>query len=212
MVHLSVMIVQELFDASRWPPLRGDYVVCDPQRPVAVVTLASRIGPQGAAIYGPCKTENLGVEKVVANIISNPNIRFLLICGQESKGHLPGDAILALHRNGIDGAGKITGARGAIPFIENIPPEAISRFQRQVELVDRIGMEDISEIEDLVQALSLKSEPYPEPPFMVVKKRHARKEVHVRGGDVIFGSGTVLDSGAWTVAEPGAQEQSDEGA
>jgi tetrahydromethanopterin S-methyltransferase subunit A len=172
---------------------------------VAVVTLASHLCPRGAAIYGPCKTENLGVEKVVANIISNSNIRFLLICGQESKGHLPGDALAALHRNGVDQAGKIIGSKGAIPFIENISAEAISRFQGQVEVVDRAGLEDLAEIDRIVLELSLGAEPYPQPPFMVAKRRRRREAAFVMGGDVVLGSGVVLDSGAWMVAEVQAQ-------
>ena len=50
---------------------------------VALVTLGDRIDfpRDNVAVYGPMKTENLGVEKVVANIISNPNIRFLIVCG-----------------------------------------------------------------------------------------------------------------------------------
>jgi len=76
-------------DHDPWPPVRGDYVVGNPGAGVAVVTLASQLHIRGAAIVGPCKTENLGVEKIVANIISNVNIRFLLICGAESKGICP---------------------------------------------------------------------------------------------------------------------------
>ncbi len=67
--------------ADGWPVISGDYIVGDPESPVAVTTLASHIEADlnGAAIAGPCKTENLGIEKVVANIISNPNIRFLIL-------------------------------------------------------------------------------------------------------------------------------------
>lgn len=192
--------------ACNWPPLRGDYVVCNPEGGVAVVTLASHLCPRGAAIYGPCKTENLGVEKVVSNIISNSNIRFLLICGQESKGHLPGDAISALHKNGIDPAGKIIGSKGAIPFIENIPAEAITRFQRQIEVMNRAGLEDLSEIDRIVLELSLRAEPYPQPPFLVAKRRQRHEAVQVMGGDVILGSGVVLDSGTWMVTGEQTQE------
>ena len=71
--------------ADNWPVVSGDYIVGDPESPVAVTTLASHNedipAAAGAAIAGPCKTENLGIEKVVANIISNPNIRFLILCG-----------------------------------------------------------------------------------------------------------------------------------
>jgi tetrahydromethanopterin S-methyltransferase subunit A len=191
------------YDPRSWPPIRGDYRLDDPESRIAVVTLASNLGAAGAAIFGPCKTENLGVEKVVANLISNSNLRFLLVCGEESKGHLPGDSILALHRNGIDSEGRIVGSGGAIPFIENLSGEAIERFQRQVEVIDRIGLVDVGEIEAIVREYRGLSEPFPEPPMVVVKRR-ARRAISgadAPSGDAIFGEGFVLDASAWLVAE-----------
>ena len=84
--------------ADGWPVISGDYIVGDPESPVAVTTLASHIEAElsGAAIAGPCKTENLGIEKVVANIISNPNIRFLILAGAEVQGHITGQSFKAL--------------------------------------------------------------------------------------------------------------------
>jgi len=181
--------------------LRGDYSLGDPDSRIAVVTLASHLMAKGSAIWGPCKTENLGVEKVVANLISNTNIRFLLICGDESKGHLPGDSIIALHKNGIDADGRIIGSRGAIPFIENLAREAIERFQRQVVLIDRIGLVDEGEIEEIVREHRSLSEPFPEPPMEVVKKRAMRPREGPSSGDAVFGEGVVLDASAWVVAE-----------
>jgi tetrahydromethanopterin S-methyltransferase subunit A len=100
---------------------------------------------KGAAICGSCKTENLGLEKVIANIISNPNIRFILLCGTEVKGHLAGQTMLALHKNGVKD-GRVVGAEGAIPFIENLADEAIKRFQEQCELVNIMESEDVGAI------------------------------------------------------------------
>ncbi len=184
-----------------WPPLRGDYVVGDPEGSVAVVTLASQLRARYAAIIGPCKTENLGIEKIVANVISNSNIRFLLICGVESKGHLPGDTILALHRNGIDQNGRIIGSKGAIPFIQNLTPEAVKRFQDQVVVVDRIGLVNEQEIEGLIGEYSLRSLPYPAEPFQVVKKRAVRANVMPGTGDLFLGSRVAMDTSSWLVLE-----------
>ncbi|WP_303247883.1 tetrahydromethanopterin S-methyltransferase subunit A [uncultured Methanobrevibacter sp.] len=136
--------------AEGWPVISGDYIVGDPESPVAVTTLASHIEGDlsGAAIAGPCKTENLGVEKVVANIISNPNIRFLILSGAEVQGHITGQSFKALHENGCDPEKKsINGATGAIPFVENIPLEGIDRFQQQLEIVDMIDVEDTGAIQ-----------------------------------------------------------------
>ena len=184
-----------------WPPVRGDYTVGNPTARVAVVTLASQIRIDGAAISGPCKTENLGIEKIVANIISNCSIRFLLICGAESKGHLPGNTILALHRNGIDDHGRIVGSNGAIPFIQNLPQEAVDRFQKQVELIDRIGLEDVAQIDHLIKTYNILSEPYPQEPFPIAVRRTRSFEVQCGEGHLLLGSGVVMDAIAWMVME-----------
>lgn len=133
-----------------WPTIKGEYDVGNVENCVAVITLGSHLpgGPQldaGAAITGPCKTENLGIEKVVAHIISNPNLRFLLITGSEVKGHITGQAMSSMHANGVED-NRIVGATGAIPYIENINEEAMERFQQQVECVELIGTEDMGEI------------------------------------------------------------------
>jgi tetrahydromethanopterin S-methyltransferase subunit A len=143
-------MVDKKSPADGWPVISGDYVVGDPESPVAVTTLASHIEADltGAAIAGPCKTENLGIEKVVANIISNPNIRFLILAGAEVQGHITGQSFKALHENGADpDKKKIIGATGAIPFVENVPLEGVERFQQQLEIVDLIDTEDIGAIQ-----------------------------------------------------------------
>jgi tetrahydromethanopterin S-methyltransferase subunit A len=142
--------------AEGWPVINGDYVVGDPESPVAATTLASHIEQiavdAGAAISGPCKTENLGIEKMLANLISNPNIRFLILTGSEVQGHITGQSIEALHENGVDPEKrKIVGATGAIPFIENIPDEGIERFQQQMEIVSIIDVEDAATIQSKVK-------------------------------------------------------------
>jgi tetrahydromethanopterin S-methyltransferase subunit A len=142
--------------AEGWPIINGDYIAGDPESPVAVTTLGSHnvdvAAGAGAAIAGPCKTENLGIEKVVANIISNPNIRFLILCGSEVQGHITGQSIEMLHKNGVDpDKRKIIDATGAIPFVENVPDDGIERFQNQIELVSMIDVEDAGAIEAKVK-------------------------------------------------------------
>jgi N5-methyltetrahydromethanopterin:coenzyme M methyltransferase subunit A len=136
--------------ASGWPIVQGDFHSGDANSPVAVVTMGSHLDEKGicdggAAICGSCKTENLGLEKVIANIISNPNIRFMLLCGTEVKGHLSGQTLAALHKGGVKD-GRVVGAEGAIPFIENLSADAITRFQEQVEVVNIMESEDLGAI------------------------------------------------------------------
>lgn len=187
--------------ADTWPVVKGDYRVGNPQSRIAVVTLASSINPRPeAAIWGSSKTENLGVEKIVTNVISNSNIRYILVCGTESRGHLAGHSLLAIHENGIDEKGRIVGSKGAIPFIENIPEEAIRRFQQQVVLIDRIGLVDPKEILKIISKYKDKGEVYPNEPLVVCspKKRRAPLAVST-SGDIIISEEFVMDSMAGIV-------------
>lgn len=144
-----------------WPTITGEYEVGNPESPVAVCTCGSHISgaellKAGAALAGPCKTENIGIEKMVANVISNPNIRYVLVTGMEVKGHITGQAIEAFTQSGIDKEGRIIGAKGAIPFIQNLTPESIERYKEQVEAVMMMNTEDVGAIASKVKELVAK--------------------------------------------------------
>jgi tetrahydromethanopterin S-methyltransferase subunit A len=143
--------------APGWPVLKGEYDVGDAKNPVLVITCGSHLPPKpmldaGAAITGSCKTENLGIEKVVAHVISNPNIRFLLVTGSEVKGHVLGQSIIALHENGVK-ENRIVGAQGAIPYVENLSADAVARFQQQVQVVNLLDTEDMGAITSKIKEL-----------------------------------------------------------
>lgn len=131
-----------------WPPVSGDFDVKDPSNCIAICTLGKKIEVDAEyAIIGTCKTENIGIERVIINIISNPNIRFLILAGPEVPGHLTGRSLRALYHNGVDReTRKIIDAEGAIPYIENVPLEGIDQFREQVELIEMINKNDPSAI------------------------------------------------------------------
>jgi len=174
-------VVEKKSPAEGWPVVNGDYIVGDPESPVAATTLASHIEDvpveAGAAIAGPCKTENLGIEKMIANLISNPNIRFLILCGSEVQGHITGQSIEALHQNGVDPDKRnIIGATGAIPYIENIPDEGIERFQKQLEIVNLIDVEDADAIKAKVKECIEKDPGAFEEEAMIIKVEEGGEE------------------------------------
>jgi tetrahydromethanopterin S-methyltransferase subunit A len=151
-------------------PWGGEFTTGDPNNCVAVVLLNIDYKPkENIAIYGPLKTENIGIEKIVANVISNPNIRFLVICGEEIRGHKSGKSLIALNKNGIDEQHKIIDAPGAIPYIENLDYKAIKRFQDQIQIIDLIGEKDNEKIDSEIYEC-IKKEPclYGEP-YIAIK-------------------------------------------
>lgn len=129
-------------------PWGGEFTICKEKGCVAVVLLNTDYKPsKKVAIYGPLKTENIGIEKIVANVISNPNIRYLIICGDEIRGHRSGESLLSLNKHGIDKNNKIIKAPGAIPYIENLSKKAITRFKKQIKIINLIDINDKETIE-----------------------------------------------------------------
>ena len=140
-----------------WPPLPGSYWVLRYQAPVAVCTLtdeklstdvAAAAGPE-VAMVGSVYTENLGIERIIQNTLANPHIRFLILCGPDSRqaiGHLPGQSLVSLAAAGTDDRWRIIGAKGKRPVLKNLSREAIEYFRKTVEVVDLIGHEDVAEV------------------------------------------------------------------
>ncbi len=161
-----------------WPPVPGDFVVKDPSNSVAICTLGKKIEIPGEyAIAGSCKTENIGIERVIINVISNPNIRYLILAGPEVPGHLTGRTMRALFHNGVDSSTrKIINAEGAIPYIENVPLEGIERFREQVALIDMINVLDPALIQEKAVFLAKQqSAPYSKEAIWIDFKATTRK-------------------------------------
>jgi tetrahydromethanopterin S-methyltransferase subunit A len=165
-------------EKQEWPPLSGDFDVGSFSSCVAICTLGKKIPVKGDfALNGSCKTENIGIERVIANIVANPNIRFLIIAGPEVPGHLTGKSFKCLHMNGIDEeTRRIIGAPGAIPYIENISVEAVERFRVQVELIDFIRVLDADAISAAAAELVRRNPgPYPDDPIWIDFKKKSSK-------------------------------------
>ncbi|UCB43749.1 MAG: tetrahydromethanopterin S-methyltransferase subunit A [Dehalococcoidales bacterium] len=130
-----------------YPPEEGRYLRGNDGSPVAVAVVLNcdddkiprelvilvRAGIEsGAALAGTVQTENIGFEKIICNIVANPNIRYMVIGGPESEGHRVGEALEALLVNGVDEKKRIIGASAPHPILHNVPMEMIERFCKQV--------------------------------------------------------------------------------
>ena len=104
--------------------------------PKELNALVEAASSAGAALAGTVQTENIGIEKIVCNIVANPNIRYLVLGGPESEGHITGDALRKLILKGVDGNGRIIDTQAPNPKLLNLPAVYIERFRRQVSLID----------------------------------------------------------------------------
>lgn len=143
-----------------WPPEEGEYIVGNEHASVAITTLSdptlvqrivNRAGTENIAIVGPTLTENIGIEKVVKNIVSNPFIRFLIICGNDPKGHHSGASLLALAENGIDASKRIVGSPAIRPILKNIDPTHVQHFREQVQIFDLMGCDKLDKIGERIK-------------------------------------------------------------
>ncbi len=151
-----------------WPVTFGSYRVLDPTAPVAICTLASEAlmaalaeaRPGKVAIVGRAFTENFGVEKVVTNLVANPHVRVLVLCGVESR-HKVGETLLALHASGVDDTGRVVGSTSPLPIVRSLAPEAIRIYQAKLQIIDLRGE---NRLEPILQAVAgcPAPEPWPE--------------------------------------------------
>jgi tetrahydromethanopterin S-methyltransferase subunit A len=148
---------------ATWPVSPGRYAIGSPTGAVAVCVLTSSDlveaagGLEGVAISGRVYTPNLGIEKIILNLISNPNIRFLLLCGKESPVFFVGQALQKLFENGVDSEKRVLGADGPFPVLTNLTHGQIQRAREQVQLVDHLGLLDLAEIGRVTRELALRS-------------------------------------------------------
>lgn len=148
---------------SGWPPLPGEFQVLRFQAPVAVCTLNSdhlinslyETQVEGLSIVGSLHTENLGIEHLIRNVLSNPHIRFLVICGEDTRkaiGHLPGQSLLALAQHGVNEKMRIIEAKGKRPLLKNIATAQVEAFRQQVQVIDQIGNSDVDVLTAIITA------------------------------------------------------------
>lgn len=163
-----------------WDLLSGEYKVGNEKGCVAVLTLNSEMNFDSplVAISGKIMTENLGVTRVLTNVLSNPNIRYLIICGKEVGGHFPGNAMVSFYEKGYDlsDLGSITikntkAADPRLPIEPDFIEEVHSRFKKQITLIDLIGETNENTVLTRIKECSqYTSKPLKQPYIVKLKK------------------------------------------
>ncbi len=147
-----------------WPPVPGEYKILSTgdNCPVALSTLGSpelvdmvsSVHPEEVCIVGKTETENIGIDKVIRNTITNRAIRYLVLAGSDPAGHLPGQTIMSLSANGVDERMRVIGSKGKRPILRNVTAREVESFRDQVEVIDMIGCEDVEAILQKIRELA----------------------------------------------------------
>ena len=159
--------MRKIETAPDYPPEEGCYLRGNDYSPVAVLVILKwrreetpadienlvRVAAEsGAALAGTLQTENIGLEKVICNVVANPNIRYLVVFGPESPGHMVGETVVALAKNGVDERQRIIGTQALTPYLFNIPQEKIERFRKQVTVLDLVNEGSPNTLREVVAA------------------------------------------------------------
>jgi tetrahydromethanopterin S-methyltransferase subunit A len=148
-----------------WPSVAGEYTVLDKSAPVAVSTLASteleeklvKSRPAGLCIVGKTETENIGIDKIVKNVITNPAIGFLIVAGKDTMGHQSGKTLLSLWENGVDKNMRVIGSTGRRPIHKNVSLSEVNTFRKQIQIDNQIGCESVKLLTKKIEELSQKT-------------------------------------------------------
>ncbi len=135
-------------------PIKYDHFFEGKGRQVAICTLGSidlleELSKSAVmdkiAIAGRLLSENKGIDSMIDYVSMNPELKRIVVCGKEVKGHMAGQALLSLHKNGIDAHGRIIGAEGPYPILMS-SMEKVQGFRRQITITDMTGVVDIQRI------------------------------------------------------------------
>ena len=102
------------------------------------------------AIAGRLLSENKGIDSLIKSTISNEKINTIILCGKDTLGHKPGNSLLCLYKHGMDGNHRIIGSQSPHPIL-TVTKDEISKFQRQVKIVNKIDETSISKLKSIIQ-------------------------------------------------------------
>lgn len=105
------------------------------------------------AIVGRLFSENKGIDTLVRFVNSNPHVKTIILCGKDALGHRAGHALVCLHENGIDPNGRIINSTSPDPVVE-LSKKEVTKFQKQVTIVNLIGETNPEKILHLVKSLN----------------------------------------------------------
>ncbi|PIW36472.1 MAG: hypothetical protein COW24_05165 [Candidatus Kerfeldbacteria bacterium CG15_BIG_FIL_POST_REV_8_21_14_020_45_12] len=103
---------------------------------------------------------NDGINPLLRNVLANPCIRTIVLCGQDRIGSA--DALACLMKNGINAKGEVIGKEEA-RVEQEIPVEAVELFRANVTLIDKRGIMNPAEIQKVIDDCEQQPELWAEP-------------------------------------------------
>lgn len=191
---------------TKWPAYKDKMLVAGNQNSqVAICTLwtkkelmAEKLDMNKISVIGNLYSPKRGVSFLVRNILANPKIRYLIVCGLDRSGS--GQVLVDLAKNGFKKNESKKNSRDywqAISNIENridieIERKALETFCKCVEVIDAREEKDLGKIQNVIDNLnqnlpSFIPDPliFPDPPKEKTNIFPAESSAHVIRGERI---------------------------
>jgi tetrahydromethanopterin S-methyltransferase subunit A len=104
-------------------------------------------------IVGRLFSENKGIDQLILFCTMSQTMRYLILCGKDTSGHYPADALMNLMHFGLDEHNKIIGTKAPYPFIK-CHPKLVNKFRAQIKLIDMRECYDLDKIVETVNNLN----------------------------------------------------------
>ena len=104
-------------------------------------------------IVGRLFSENKGIDQLIQFCTMSQTMRYLILCGKDTSGHYPADALMNLMHFGLDEHNKIIGTKAPYPFI-TCHPNLVNKFRAQIKLIDMRECYDLDKIIETVNNLN----------------------------------------------------------
>jgi tetrahydromethanopterin S-methyltransferase subunit A len=147
-------------------PIKHEYYIGRRGKEIAICTLSSihlleNICKSSEVmdkilVVGRLLSENKGIDTIIKFTLSHPELRYIIVCGKEVRGHQAGQALLSLYENGINNNNNtdsmfIVGAKGPHPVLRS-SWEDVNAFRKQInKIYNLIGISDIEQIKKQIK-------------------------------------------------------------
>lgn len=167
-------------ETKKWPLYKDKMLIIGNQKSqVAVCSLwtkrelvAQKLNLEKISVVGNLYSAKKGISFLVRNILANPNIRYLIVCGLDRSES--GQALIDLAQNGFE---KIENKEGEncywqiISNVENridieIKKEALEIFRSRVKIMDLRTEKDYTKIQKIIDSLDQNLQPFAEKPLL----------------------------------------------
>ena len=157
-----------------WPVCSKENVILgNPKSEIAIATLwtptkkiTDELGPDSFCVAGQLYSKE-GINFIFRNILANPKIRYLIICGTELSGS--GQVLVDFFEKGIDDNYNVIGNDFA-KVHQEIPRESLDLIRKNVTIEKIIGVQDVAEIKKIISNYKSQGKPFAEPMIFAEKK------------------------------------------